>query len=78
MTEDEAKIALFELNKEYMSHTKKERLKLYDEYKKNRSAIKEALIKHVNELKLKKWIIIRYSFLFTFLTITDIIVVLNF
>ena len=54
MTEEEAKNALFELNKEYMSHTKKERLRLYDEYKKNRNTIREALIKHVNELKLKK------------------------
>ena len=53
MTENEAKIALFELNREYMSHSKKERLKLYDEYIKNRNLIKEALIKNINEEKQK-------------------------
>lgn len=53
MTEDEAKKALFALNKEYMSHSKKERLKLYDEYIKSRNIIKEALIKNINEEKGK-------------------------
>ena len=53
MTEEEAKNALFELNKEYMSHSKKERLKLYDEYRKNRSIIREALIKYISEAKGK-------------------------
>ena len=34
MTELEAKEALFKLHLEYMDHTPKERLKLYEEYKK--------------------------------------------
>lgn len=47
MTEEEAKNALFKLHYEYMSHTPKERLKLYDEYIARRNEIK-------NELKLSR------------------------
>lgn len=43
MTEEESKKALFQLNYEYMSHTPKERLALYDEYQSKRNAIKQAL-----------------------------------
>ena len=58
MTEDEAKDALFKLHYEYMMHSPKERLSLYEEYKEKRSQIKEALSKMVrekkeNELKIK-------------------------
>lgn len=53
MTEEEAKKALFELHFEYMTHPAKERLKLYDEYRKKRSQIKEALIESINEQKVK-------------------------
>ena len=49
MTEEESRNALFSLNKEYMSHSKKERLKLYDEYIKSRVAIKEALKQNILE-----------------------------
>lgn len=47
MSEEEAKNALFKLHSEYMSHTPKERLKLYDEYIAKRNEIK-------NELKLSR------------------------
>lgn len=47
MTEEESKNALFKLHCEYMSHTQKERLKLYDEYIEKRNQIK-------NELRLYK------------------------
>ena len=43
MTEQESRKALFELNAEYMSHSAKERLELYDEYQKKRSEIRHAL-----------------------------------
>ncbi len=45
MTEEEIRQALFKIHYEYMSHTREERLKLYDEYKTNREKIKEELIK---------------------------------
>ena len=51
MTEEEAKKALFELHFEYMRHTPKERLKLYDEYQEKRSAIRKALVQAVFERK---------------------------
>ena len=54
MTELESKEALFQLHKEYMSHTPKERLKLYDEYMKKRNEIKEALIEYISQIKLRK------------------------
>lgn len=54
MTEEEAKKALFELHYEYMKHTPKERLKLYEEYKEKRNKIKEALISQKQiSLKIK-------------------------
>lgn len=43
MTEQEAKSALFKVHQEYMSHSPKERLKLYDEYTQKRNKIKDAL-----------------------------------
>ena len=46
MNEDEAKEALFKINYEYMSHSKEERVLLYDEYRSNRDKIKEALINY--------------------------------
>ena len=51
MNEEEAKQALFQLNYEYMSHKPKERIKLYDEYKKNREIIRESLREKINEEK---------------------------
>ena len=53
MTEEEAKSALFKIHQEYMKHTPKERLKLYDEYKEKRNQIKEALSDLVNKQKLE-------------------------
>ena len=54
MTEEEAKKALFKLHYEYMKHTPKERLKLYEEYKEKRNKIKEALISQKQiSLKIK-------------------------
>lgn len=49
MTEIEAKEALFKLHLEYMDHTPKERLKLYEEYKQKRNLIKESLLNFVNQ-----------------------------
>lgn len=51
MSEEEAKKALFELNYEYMSHTPKERLELYEKYQESRRKIKEALSNFVLEQK---------------------------
>lgn len=53
MTEEEAKIELFKIHKEYMKHTPKERLKLYDEYRKKRNKVKEALSSLINQNKLE-------------------------
>lgn len=44
MTEQEAKEALFKIHYEYMMHTPKERLELYDEYQRKRNEIKKLLI----------------------------------
>lgn len=55
MTEDEAKKALFEVHYEYMMHTPKERLKLYDEYQKKRSEIKRELAKMYMSQKEKQF-----------------------
>ena len=55
MTEDEAKEAMFELNKEYMSHPPKKRLKLYDEYRQKRAEIREQLRKSIEEGKAKQF-----------------------
>lgn len=58
MTEEEAKKALFQLHFEYMTHTPKERLKLYDEYQEKRAQIRHELAmakiqKKQNEGKVK-------------------------
>ena len=52
MTEEESRLKLFKLNKEYMKHTKEERLKLYDEYRLNREIIQEQL-KEGQKLNIK-------------------------
>ena len=49
MTEEESREALFKINQEYMSHTPKERLELYDEYKQKREFIRSELIKSIKE-----------------------------
>lgn len=51
MTEDEAKRALFQIHYEYMMHTPKERLALYDEYQEKRGKIKKELAKFIMERK---------------------------
>lgn len=43
MTEDEAKKALFKINEEYMLNPPDKRLELYDEYKRQRGIIQQAL-----------------------------------
>jgi len=53
MTETEAKIELFKIHQEYMKHSPKERLKLYDEYREKRNRVKEALANLVNQNKLE-------------------------
>lgn len=52
MTEEEAKLALFKLHQEYMTHTPKERLKIYDEYKNEREKIRQELINYISNSKL--------------------------
>ena len=54
MTEEEARKALFQVHYEYMMHPPKERLKLYDEYKKKRDEIKHELAKTKWENKEKQ------------------------
>ena len=51
MTEEEARNALFQLHFEYMIHSPKERLKLYDEYREKRAKIRQALIETLLEQK---------------------------
>ena len=53
MTEEESKNALFKLHQEYMKHSPKERLKLYDEYIEKRNIIKESLCGLVTSKKLE-------------------------
>ncbi len=53
MNEEEAKKALFQLHYEYMQHTQKERLKLYEEYQRNRTKIKNELMKGILEKKVE-------------------------
>lgn len=53
MTEEEARKALFQIHYEYMMHSPKERLELYDEYKHKRDIIKKELAKVVRE-KIKE------------------------
>lgn len=43
MTEEEAKQALFKIHYEYMKHSPKERLELYDKYQEDRKRIKSEL-----------------------------------
>ena len=47
MTEEEAKKELFELHYWYMSHTPKERGKLYDDYIQKRKTIRKALSDYI-------------------------------
>ena len=54
MTEEEAKKALFDLHFEYMMHTHKERLALYDEYQEKRNKIKKELAKAMLERREKE------------------------
>lgn len=49
MTEQEAKEALFKLHFEYMTHTPKERLDLYEKYQEERAKIKQELMKFRKE-----------------------------
>ena len=53
MTEEEAKYELFKIHKEYMNHSPKERLKLYNEYKEKRNRVKEALANLISSRKLE-------------------------
>ena len=59
MTEQEAKEALFKLNYEYMHHSPKERLELYDEYIKQRAEIQKNLRKAMLERKQNEQKMIR-------------------
>lgn len=54
MTEEEARNALFQLHFEYMSHPPKERLDLYEEYKKRRQEIRTELASLMLEKKQKE------------------------
>ena len=47
MNEQEAKKALFDLTREYMSHKPKERKKLYSQYIEDRNKIKAALARTI-------------------------------
>lgn len=63
MTEDEAKLALFQLHQEYMSHGREERLKLYDEYKQKRSEINNALAQSIAKKQARDKIFeVRYNY----------------
>ena len=53
MTEEQAKLELFKIHKEYMKHSPKERLKLYDEYREKRNKVKEALSSLISAQKLE-------------------------
>ena len=53
MTEEEAKSELFKIHQEYMKHSPKERLKLYNEYREKRNKIKEALASLISSRKLE-------------------------
>lgn len=53
MTEEEAKSALFKIHQEYMKHSPKERLKLYNEYREKRNKVKEALAGLISNNKLE-------------------------
>ena len=53
MTEEESKMALFQLHREYMKHSPKERLKLYSDYMEKRNKIKEELLNLIIAQKLE-------------------------
>lgn len=53
MTEEEAKFQLFKIHQEYMKHSPKERLKLYNEYREKRNKVKEALATLISNNKLE-------------------------
>lgn len=53
MNEQEAKKALFDLTREYMSHKPKERKKLYSQYIEDRNKIKAALVRTIVEQKTR-------------------------
>lgn len=53
LTEEESKIMLFKINQEYMSHSPKERINLYEKYKDDREKIRQALIRSVEIGKSK-------------------------
>ena len=59
MTEEEARDALFKIHWEYMKHSPKERLELYDEYVKQRAEIQKNLRKAMLERKQNEQKIIR-------------------
>lgn len=54
MTEDEARDALFKLHFDYITHPPKERLILYEEYKKRRQEIRTELANLMLEKKQKE------------------------
>ena len=54
MTVEESKKALFQLHLQYMSHSPKERVTLYDDYIRRRNEIKNLLINSILEQKRKK------------------------
>lgn len=54
LTEEESRIMLFKINKEYMSHSPKERIGLYQKYKDDREKIRQALIKSKESIDKSK------------------------
>ena len=64
MTEQEAKDALFNLRVDYMSRGPKERLELYDDYRKKRAQIRSDLARIIYETKKAKQNIfdVRYNY----------------
>ena len=54
MTPEEAREALLALHFEYMKHSSKERLKLYDEYRSKRNKIMEELKEYKQESQESK------------------------
>ena len=54
MDKEEARQALFDLTKEYMSHKPKERKKLYAKYIEDRNKVKAALVRTIVKEKEQK------------------------
>lgn len=54
MTPDEAREALIALHFDYMTHSSKERLELYEEYRSKRNKIMEELKKYQQEKEESK------------------------